>query len=225
MCGRFTYSQDCQKTAQAFGLDEPPMSQLSYNIAPTQDVLAIVQHPERGWQYRRLRWGLIPQWSDDPAIGNRMINARCETVTDKPAFREAFKRRRCLVLADGFYEWEKRGSVKQPCYFTARGGVPFAFAGLWECNDKLQGGPVESCTVLATVASDDVKPIHARMPVLWDNRDDYSRWLDHDGATVADLLGMCEPGCLPSLNRWPVSTLVNSPCNDEPGCIERYEEE
>ena len=225
MCGRFTYSQNHQKTAEAFGLDEPPIYHPSYNIAPSREVLAIVQHPEHGWQYHRLRWGLIPRWSDDPAIGNRMINARCETVADKPAFREAFIKRRCLVLADGFYEWEKHGSVKQPWYLTLNGGKPFAFAGLWECNDKLQDGPVESCTVLTTAASEDAKPIHARMPVLWDNRDDYSRWLDHDGATVVDLLGMCEPGYLPSLNRWPVSTLVNSPRHDEPACIERLEEE
>ena len=220
MCGRFTYSQSRQKTAESFCLDEPPIYQPHYNISPSNEVLAIVEHPERGREYRRLRWGLIPRWSDDPAIGNRLINARCETVATKPAYREAFKRRRCLVLADGFYEWEKRGQVKQPYYIRMRDGRPFAFAGLWERNNRVPDGPVDTCTILTTDANETVKPIHDRMPVILSGRQDYDLWLDGQAVDGDALERLWQPYDGVPMTRWPVSRLVNSPRHDSPDCIE-----
>ena len=219
MCGRFTYSQDRQQTAEAFGLDEPPIYQSRYNIAPSNEVLAIVEHPERTREYRRLRWGLIPRWADDPAIGNRLINARCETAATKPSFRDAMRHRHCLVLADGFYEWEKKGRVKQPYYIRMRDGRPFAFAGLWERNDRVPDSPIDTCTILTTDANETIKPIHERMPVILCGQEDYDLWLE--GGDALERLWRPYDGV--PMTSWPVSRLVNSPRHDAPDCIEAIE--
>lgn len=225
MCGRYTLTTPGELIADVFDLSEPPEIQPRYNVAPTQEVAAI-RRDEAGSPRRfvRLRWGLVPHWADDPAIGNRMINARSESVAEKPAFRTSFKRKRCLVLADGFYEWQKvEGGRKQPWYFRLASGDPFAFAGLWAHWDK--GGPdqdrepIESCTLLTTDANPLVKKVHHRMPVILDPEDN-DLWLDpavDDRERLEAVLDAFDPA---KMIAFPVSTRVNSPANDDPSVIE-----
>lgn len=166
MCGRFTLRVPAAELVEIFRLLRRPDVQPRYNIAPTQPV-AVVRRIDRGRELSMLRWGLVPSWAKDPKIGARMINARAETVATKPAFRTALRRRRCLVPADGFYEWAKSaGGTKQPHYITRRDGRPFAFAGLWESWDGPDGSSIESCTIVTTEANDLVGRIHDRMPVI-----------------------------------------------------------
>jgi putative SOS response-associated peptidase YedK len=163
-----------------------------------------------------LRWGLVPSWADDPGIGARMINARSETAPEKPSFRSAFRRRRCLIPVDGFYEWKRENGSKQPYYFRIDGGRPFAFAGLWESWNK--DGEIRSCTILTTTANDLVEEIHERMPVILP-RDRYDAWLDPE-AEGEELAALLVPYPGDDLEAYPVSRFVNSPGNDDPRCIE-----
>ncbi|MCH7813503.1 MAG: SOS response-associated peptidase, partial [Planctomycetes bacterium] len=166
-----------------------------------------------------LRWGLIPSWAKDPAIGARMINARSETAAEKPSFRAAFRRRRCLLPADGFYEWQRSGRVKQPYYIRLKHGPPFALAGLWEQWHSPDGSLVETCTILTTEPNELVKPLHNRMPVLL-TPDVFDLWLDPamtDPARIQPLLRPCPPE---QMIAQPVTTHVNSPRNDDPACIQ-----
>jgi putative SOS response-associated peptidase YedK len=205
--------------AELFLFPEAATPEPRYNIAPTQTV-ATVRAPSGidKREFAFLRWGLVPSWADDPAIGNRLINARSDTAASKPSFRSAFKHRRCLVLADGFYEWQKLGSKKQPHYFRLRDGKPFAFAGLWERWEKL-GPPVESCTILTTEANDVLRPVHERMPVILDPKD-YNLWLDPSPQKPEALQALLRPYPAAEMNGYPVSPLVNNPRNDSPRCIE-----
>ena len=176
MCGRYTLKAPREAIAEAFDLADVPQLLPRYNIAPTQAVPVVRLDRASGErEIALLQWGLIPSWADDPAIGNRLINARAETVAEKPAFRTAFKKRRCLVVADGFYEW-KRENGKTPYYFRLKDSSPFAFAGLWERWEKGEE-PVESCTLLTCEANGVVAPVHGRMPVIL-KPEDYARWLD-----------------------------------------------
>jgi putative SOS response-associated peptidase YedK len=171
MCGRFVLMTPGRDLAERFGLEEEPVLEPRYNIAPTQMVAIIRLEKETG--RRRLdfvRWGLIPFWSKDPSIGNKLINARAETAAEKPAFSSAFKSRRCLVPADGYYEWKKRKEgQKQPYLARNADGTPFAFAGLWEKWQAPEDQIIESCTILTTDANDLTRPIHDRMPVVYGN--------------------------------------------------------
>jgi len=219
MCGRYTLATPEAWVREEFELPELPLDyRPRYNIAPTQDVLAVVDAGETrraGW----LRWGLVPFWAKDPAIGNRMINARAETVHEKPAFRTAFERRRCLILADGFYEWQVTDAGKIPMWLHMADRRPFAFAGLWERWVPPGGGePLHSCTIITTRANTFARPIHERMPVILPP-ESIGIWLDPatDPAALRALLGPY-PG--DNLRVHPVSTLVNSPRNDSPECIE-----
>jgi putative SOS response-associated peptidase YedK len=204
-----------------FDLEPDHSWPLRYNIAPTQEIAAVRADGERGCRTLvSLRWGLIPSWAKDPSIGNRMINARAETVAEKPSFRNAMKRRRCLVLSDGYYEWQKKQGPKgpkQPFYFCLNDERPFAFAGLWESWKDPSGSRLESCTIITTEANTLTRPIHDRMPVILP-ADSYDHWLDptlHDAAELQPLLRS-----YPSeeMKAFPVSTLVNSPRNDDPAC-------
>ena len=164
MCGRYTLKTPVNVLAEQFQIDEYPSSMnASYNIAPTQEVAAVIEG-EGKRKLEMLHWGLIPSWADDPSMGNKMINARAETVAEKPSFRKAFRNHRCLVLADGFYEWHKTGNGKQPYYIRMEDGSPFAFAGLWESWQN--GTEIRSATIITTDANDVVGPIHNRMPVI-----------------------------------------------------------
>lgn len=214
MCGRYTLKTPAKAVADYFGLSDPPSLTPRYNIAPTQAV-ATVRAEEAGRKLVLLRWGLVPSWADDPKIGCSLINARAETAASKPAFRSAFRHRRCLILADGFYEWKKAGTKKQPYFFSMREGQPFAFAGLWERWEKGQE-PMESCTVLTTAANETVKPLHDRMPVILSPKD-YDQWLDSNAQGIVALL---KPYADAAMKAFPVSTLVNKPSNDDPKCIE-----
>ena len=226
MCGRFTLRKEESVIREAFELSEVPTLEPRYNIAPTQLVPTVVrpkvsaQSPEQSEQrqFLSLRWGLIPSWAKDPAIGARLINARSETVTEKPSFRAAFRQRRCLVLADGFYEWQRQERKKQPFYFRLQDGQPFAFAGLWERWKAPNGEAIESCTILTTEANELLRPIHDRMPVILDPKD-YELWLDPEVQKPEPLQQLLRPYRSEGMTTYPVSTQVNNPSNNSPECI------
>ncbi len=192
-----------------------------YNIAPTQEIAALRAGGEKGSRSLvALRWGLIPSWAKDPNIGNRMINARAETVAEKPSFRNAMKRRRCLVLSDGYYEWQKQGpkEPKQPFYICMEDERPFAYAGLWESWKDPSGKRLESCTIITTEANSLTRPIHDRMPVILPG-DSYDHWLDPTLLDAAELQPLLTSFPSDEMKTFPVSTLVNSPRNDDPACV------
>jgi len=224
MCGRFTQTHSATAIAQAFQLLVVPPAPPRYNIAPTQlvgTVLQTQQQPER--QFRALRWGLIPSWAKDPGIGSRMINARAETVAEKPSFRSALRYRRCLIVADGFYEWQRQGNKKQPYYFHLTDSPVFGFAGIWEHWQSPQGEHLETCTILTTEANEVLSPIHDRMPVIL-HPEDYDRWLDPDCTTSTQLLPLLRPYPAEAMQTYPVSSLVNRATSDRPECIEPLQE-
>jgi putative SOS response-associated peptidase YedK len=222
MCGRFTLRTPANKLAEHFHLDSVPQLRVRYNIAPTQDV-AIVRAAAAPKQRElvMVHWGLIPSWAEDPKIGNRMINARCETAATKPSFRTSFKKRRCLIPADGFYEWQKQGSRKQPYFIFSADDSPLAFAGLW---DRWTNGEqtIDSCTILTTDANDLMRPLHDRMPVILPP-EKYELWLDPAVQEVARLEPLLVP-CPPSrLKLYATSTFVNKPTNDTPQCVKQMD--
>ncbi len=191
-----------------------------YNIAPTQEVLAIGRRPDAlDLQARLLRWGLIPMWAEGPAVGSRMINARAETVATKPGFRRAFKERRCLLLADGFYEWQRKDHRKQPFCIRLQDGRPFAFTGLWERWVPQDGQPIGSCRIITTVSNGLIQPLHVRMPVILPPAD-YEVWLSPATQDVDRLHPLPRPYPAEEMIAYPVSTRVNNPANDIPDCIE-----
>lgn len=220
MCGRFTLITPAEALAEQFQLFEIPSLAPRYNIAPTQPVAAVRRVPGDGQrELVLLRWGLVPFWAKDPGIGARMINARSETVAEKPAFRAAFRRRRCLVPADGFYEWRRLERGKQPFYVRLRDERPFAFAGLWERWEGPDETAIDSCTLLTTEPNDLIRPVHSRMPVILSPKD-YDLWLD-PGVQKAELLQpLLRPYPSEGMLAYPISTWVNKPKNDSPRCIE-----
>lgn len=218
MCGRFSQGLAGDAIAEAFQLDEVPDWQPRYNIAPTQIIPAIVATAKGDRSFKPLRWGLIPSWSKDPAIGAKLINARSETVAEKPSFRSAFKHHRCLILADGFYEWRKQSGKKQPFYFRLQDGSPFAFAGLWERWQAPEGEMLETCTILTTDANSTVAQVHDRMPVIL-SPDHYERWLDPSLQMTEPLQALLRPYDANQMSAYPVSLSVNSPWNDAPECV------
>jgi putative SOS response-associated peptidase YedK len=222
MCGRFTLTVDLAELQEAFPwLALPDQLPRRYNIAPTQDV-AVVANNERG-KVEFFRWGLIPSWAKDPRIGNRLINARAETLAEKPSFRAAYRRRRCLILADGFYEWRKEQRAdsrvsKTPMYIRLKSGKPFAFAGLWEIWRSTDDETCLSCTIITTTPNSLVEEIHNRMPVII-GPEDYAQWLDPEERGPDRLNGLLKPYPASHMTAYPVSTLVNNPRNDSPVCI------
>ena len=214
MCGRYTLITSVAELEERFrftadGIDLAP----NYNVAPSQSTLTIVEEDPARRVGRLMRWGLVPSWARDISIGNRMINARSETVAEKPGFRAALNKRRCLVPADGFYEWQKVGRNKRPMRITLASGEPFAFAGLWETWNTPSGGTVQSFTILTTSANETLAHIHNRMPVIL-RRDAEEIWLDH---TVQDrelLSGLFAPYDPSETVAYEVSTLVNSVANN-----------
>lgn len=221
MCGRFTLRAPASVIAEQFSLFDLPSLSPRYNIAPTQTVAVVRQVGQAGGAGRELvnlRWGLIPHWAKDPAIGNRMINARSESVAEKPAYRTALRRRRCLVAADGFYEWQPGGRRKQPYFIRMKDDLPFGFAGLWETWEGPENSYIESCTIITTDANELMAPIHDRMPVIVDPKD-YGLWLDTSIQDPARLLPLLCPLHGDVLVAEPVGTRVNSPANDDAACI------
>jgi putative SOS response-associated peptidase YedK len=221
MCGRFTLTATTEALNQLFpslfdGLDLTPQ----YNVAPTQNVLAVRLRPgTTELEAVRLRWGLVPSWADDLKIGYRLINARADTAREKPSFRAAFKQRHCLVLADGFYEWQRRDGHKQPFHLRLKDGKPFAFAGLWETWNK-GDQPVQSCTILTTEANDLTRAVHDRMPVILSPAH-FRDWLDASISGTGAAATYLGPYPAEEMEAVPVGTHVNNPRNNDAACLTR----
>lgn len=220
MCGRFAFYSPSEATAALFGVDgtlaiAAADIQPRYNIAPTQDVAAIRENEEKQRELTMLRWGLVPFWAKDPAIGNRMINARAETVAEKPSYRAAFRHRRCLVLADGFYEWHRNGDAKAPYFISLASGEPFALAGLWEnWKDNESGRSLQTTTLITTAANDFMRPLHHRMPVVLQS-DTANEWLSGSNDYLNEAVERTPP-----LRAWPVDRRVNNARNQGEGLID-----
>jgi len=219
MCGRFVLNADGQVIQQAFDLSTTPEVQPRYNIAPTQPVAVITN--ENPKELTHHRWGLIPSWAKDPSIGSKMINARSETAHEKPSFRTALKRRRCLIPATGFYEWAKRDNVKAPYYVHVSDHALFAFAGLWEVWTGKDGEELRTCTILTTEPNDLLKNYHHRMAVILDKAD-YDLWLSSDEVPADALKPLMRAYDERKMGVYEVSTMVNSVANDTPDLIEPF---
>lgn len=221
MCGRFSLVADPDDLREAFPWLNIPITEMTprYNIAPSQPVAVIPNDGEHRLDF--FTWGLIPSWAKDPSIGNRMINARSETLSEKPSFRAAFRRRRCLIPADGFYEWraEPGRKSKTPMYIRLESGAPFAFAGLWENWNSPDGSKILSCTIITTNPNDMMQKIHNRMPVILPSAE-YDLWLEPGEIDPRRLQPLLRAYPAEEMTAYPVSTLVNNPANDLPACIE-----
>ncbi len=218
MCGRFTIKITVADVVEIFGIDRVAESfEPSFNVAPGRPV-PVVTREEAGNVLDAYRWGLIPHWAKEAAIGYKMINARAETVAEKPSFRNSFRRKRCLILADGFFEWKKEGSKKVPHYIFVKDRPVFGFAGLWDEWRPEEGEPIRSCTIITTEANTFMKPLHHRMPVILP-QDAEAIWLDPTIQDRDGLKGLLNQYDGDLLEAHPVSTLVNSPKNDDPQCI------
>lgn len=218
MCGRFTLIASMDELALRFRFDSEGLDvKQAYNIAPTQDVLTLVEGDTRRAGY--MRWGLIPRWAKKASIGSRMINARAETMAEKPSFRDSLRRRRCLVLADGFYEWQRMGGTKRPMRIVMRSGEPFAFAGLWSVWKDPEGNRIPSCTIITTTANELLSPVHDRMPVILSESAE-ELWLDRGVEDPAVLGSVLTPYADDAMETYEVSTLVNSVANDRPEVLE-----
>jgi putative SOS response-associated peptidase YedK len=219
MCGRFAQRTDPKGLAKSFKVAEVPGVEPRYNIAPTQEVLGVYASGD-GREMTSYKWGLIPSWAKDTSMGARLINARSETVQEKPAFREAFKKRRCIIPADGFYEWQRTDGKKQPFFFRMRDESPFGFAGLWERWEGEGGQVINSCAILTTEANEVLRPVHDRMPVILQS-DDYELWLDEDMRKLDLVKEMLRPYPAKEMVGYSVSTLINSPRNQGAELIEQ----
>lgn len=221
MCGRFAFYSPDEAASRLFGVSDAPELEPRYNIAPTQFAPVVRQHDGGVRRIQLLRWGLVPFWAKDKSIGNRMINARAETLATKPAYRDSYRKRRCLVPANGFFEWQKRGGLKQPFFISLGATEPFAMAGLW-ASWRSKEDPeqrLESFTIVTTTPADAISALHDRMPVIVSPQD-YSRWLDPDIRETDALESLLVPCQSDRLQFWPVSREVNDPRNEGPGLVE-----
>lgn len=221
MCGRFTLRKPLSVVIEHFELSADTEMTLRprYNIAPTQDVAAIRLNSEtKRRELIQLRWGLIPSWAKGDKTGYSMINARAESVATKPSFKSAFKKRRCLVVADGFYEWNKTDEKKRPFLIHMKDDEPFAFAGLWE-RWRRDDEEIQSCTIIVAEPNELLEPIHDRMPVILPP-DNYGPWLDPEFEDTKKLQHMLQPYPADEMGAYPVSTLVNNPRNDKQECVQ-----
>ena len=215
MCGRFAFYSPSEATAALFGVSNAPEVKPRYNIAPTQTIAAVRVSSEDSREVAMLRWGLIPSWAKDPSIGNRMINARAETVAEKPSFRVAYRRRRCLILADGFYEWRKESAGKTPYYISLASGEPFAFAGLWEdWHAKDSDDSLQSTVIITTSANEFMSQLHHRMPVVL-QQDAADRWLGGDEQVLSETAESS-----PTFRAWSVDRRVNNARNEGDDLVE-----
>lgn len=220
MCGRFVRKSTEEEVAEEFGIepgDFPFKLEPRYNIAPGQQAAAVLFDGRR--KVEGLQWGLIPSWAKDHKIGYRMINARAETLASKPSFRNPLKKKRCLVVADGFYEWRKEGTKKTPMFVRLKDGRPFAFAGLYDSWKSPEGKTLKTCTIITTTPNKLLAPIHDRMPVILD-RDAYAAWLDPGIEDPGRLLGLLKAYPELEMEACRVGQAVNSPRNDGPECIQ-----
>lgn len=216
MCGRFTLKVDIEKIAKTFGVEPTLQTVKRYNIAPTQNVVSIMRNGEA--HLAELRWGLIPSWAKDESIGSRMINARAESLAEKPSFKRLLGSKRCLIVADGFYEWKQENGSKTPMYITLKDDEPFAFAGLWDTWKSPAGEQLRTCTIITTQPNDVVAPIHNRMPaiLLPDARE---AWLDPAIKDDQLLTHLLAPYPSDAMTARAVSRLVNDPKHDSPDVL------
>jgi putative SOS response-associated peptidase YedK len=217
MCGRFSLSTGLTTLKEKFQFIFTDETKPKYNIAPSQSILTVVQN-DNNRVGKQMKWGLIPFWAKDIKIGYKMINARAETIDEKPAYKHPFQKQRCLILADGFYEWKKQGKEKQPYRFQLKNGEPFAFAGLWDRWDKGEE-TLYSCTIITTKPNNLTKEVHDRMPVILPE-DAYDLWLNPNMTDTDYLKSLLVPYPEEEMAAYPVSTLVNSPKNDIPSVLE-----
>jgi putative SOS response-associated peptidase YedK len=216
MCGRFAFYSPTEAAAALFGVSGSVDVEPRYNIAPTQYVAAVRNDADEQRELVMLRWGLVPFWAKDPSIGNRMINARAETVAEKPSYRNAYRHRRCLVLADGFYEWRRQGEVKTPYFISLASGEPFALAGLWEnWTDKESGESLQTTTLITTDANAFMAPLHHRMPVILEAAT-ATDWLAGSQDLLDDVAAITPP-----LQAWPVDRRVNNARNEGGDLLQR----
>lgn len=220
MCGRFALIVDASVLADVFEAETPLDLKHRYNIAPTQTVLVVRKDATSRREFAATRWGLIPSWAKDAKMGARMINARAETVAEKPSFRSAVKSRRCLIPASGFYEWVKIDGGKQPQFVQFEDARPFAFAGLWERWSKGDDGPVDTCTIITTTPNELMAKLHHRMPVILPPAL-FEEWLEPMPLAQDRLAEILVPHSADGMQAYPVSTYVNKPANDGPECIEQ----
>ncbi len=218
MCGRYTLTSDASEIADEFGVEVPPDYQPHYNIAPSQSVPVAGQDAKGERKLSFLRWGLVPWWAEDPKRVQHTINARAETLLLRRVFREAFQQRRCLIVADGFYEWRRAEGRSQPFRFHLNDNRLFAFAGLWERWQGEAAEPLYSCAIVTTDANPVVAPVHDRMPVMLTPAE-RERWLD-PAADVEELRRLLHPYTGDDLTAYAVSAAVNNAANDTPACIE-----
>ena len=220
MCGRYSLATDIEELAERFSFEDGGAPrQARFNIAPTQEVLAVTKGGSIN-HAQSMKWGLIPFWAKDSSMGNRMINARAETIDARPVFRRSFERRRCLVLADGFYEWMKVGKSRIPMRVILKSGESYAFAGLWETWKSPEDVLIHSCTIITTTPNAVMEPIHNRMPVILP-REAESLWLDTGQSQISALKALLVPYSAADMEAYEVSALVNSPGNDTPDVIAR----
>jgi len=220
MCGRYTLKTPVERLSEQFQFPKIIPVKPRYNIAPSQDVAVVHRLPDdRDRRLAMLRWGLIPAWVKDPAKPQQPINARAGTAAEKPMFRDAFRRRRCLIPADGFYEWQQEGGRKQPVYIHMKDGEPFAFAGLWEHWEKPGQEPIDSCVILTTEPNELLAQVHNRMPVILDPTD-YEQWLDPAVQDVSRLTPLLRPYPSEEMKFYPVNLRVNNPKHDDLLCVE-----
>ncbi len=215
MCGRFAFYSPREAVLETFGVDLGFEPQARYNVAPGQPVVALRRNSAGEKSGAQLRWGLVPSWGKDPSIGNRMINARAESVRSKPAFRAAFRRRRCVILADGFYEWQTRAAAKQPWFIAGAESRPLAMAGLWERWERGEA-PLETCTIITTTANERLAELHDRMPVILAPLQLDAWFEEQDPDRLEAMLQPCPDDWL---RCWPVSRRVNNPRNEGPELI------
>jgi putative SOS response-associated peptidase YedK len=222
MCGRYFQQRGPASVARYFETVNPlPNFAASWNRAPTQDAMVVRRHPETGARHLDpLRWGLVPRWAKDASGAAKMINARSESVAEKPAFREAFRKRRCLVTADGFYEWRTDGKSKQPYAVALADGAPMALAGLWEGWRAPDGSILRTCTIVTTEANEKLAAMHHRMPVILP-REAWGRWLGEVPAEAEDLLALLRPCPAEMVVAWPVTPRVNKVAENDAGLLVR----
>lgn len=215
MCGRFAFFSAHESVARLFGIADAPAIEPRWNIAPTQFVAAVRESARTpGRRIALLYWGLVPHWAGEKAIGARMLNARCETLKDKPAFRDAYRRRRCVVPADGYYEWQRAGALRQPWYIGLASGEAFGIAGLWEFwRDPVSGDPLESCTLVTTLPAASIAHLHDRMPAILPPKS-YAEWLDPRNEDLERLDRLLVPYDAAALSARPVSRRVNDARNE-----------
>ena len=214
MCGRFAFYSPSEAAVALFGVSTSIAVEPRYNIAPTQYIAAVRNDENKQREQVMLRWGLVPFWAKEASIGNRMINARAETVAEKPAYRAAYRHRRCVVLADGFYEWRREGDSKTPYFISLASGEPFALAGLWEnWNDKESGDSIQTTTLITTAANEFMAPLHHRMPVILESNS-AGEWLAGSNDLLDDVAAIT-----PALQAWPVDRRVNNARNEGEGLV------